>query len=140
MAYRVGINGFGRIGRNACKLCSTSIATIDVVAVNDLDQHDDAGASAQVRLRLTVFTRDGTVERARRIDIDGDEVTSNPAEQGPERAALGRAGRRTGHRDRPATSPTAKAQAEMHITAGAKKVHHVRAGQGCRRPHDCRWA
>src|SRR3954453_11281769 len=36
MAIKVGINGFGRIGRNIFRAAHTSHADIDFVAVNDL--------------------------------------------------------------------------------------------------------
>ena len=36
MAVRVGINGFGRIGRNFYRAARKSGADIDLVAVNDL--------------------------------------------------------------------------------------------------------
>ena len=36
MSVRVGINGFGRIGRNVVRAAKASGADIDIVAVNDL--------------------------------------------------------------------------------------------------------
>ena len=36
MTVKVGINGFGRIGRNYCRALVASGADLDVVAVNDL--------------------------------------------------------------------------------------------------------
>ena len=36
MGIRVGINGFGRIGRNVLRLAFEKYSDIDVVAINDL--------------------------------------------------------------------------------------------------------
>ena len=59
MAVRVGINGFGRIGRNIMR-AALGDKNIDFVAVNDLTERPDAGAPAEVRLRA------GQPARARR--------------------------------------------------------------------------
>ena len=53
--YAVGINGFGRIGRNVFRAARLGggrrqARTIEWVAVNDLTDSADAGAPAQVRL------------------------------------------------------------------------------------------
>ena len=50
MPVRVGINGFGRIGRNVFRAAQESSADIEFVAVNDITDADDARAPAQVRL------------------------------------------------------------------------------------------
>ena len=50
MTVRVGINGFGRIGRNFFRAAKQRGADIDFVAVNDLGSLDDDGAPPQVRL------------------------------------------------------------------------------------------
>ena len=36
MAVRVGINGFGRIGRNVFRAAHASSADVEIVAVNDI--------------------------------------------------------------------------------------------------------
>ena len=46
---RVGINGFGRIGRNVLRACLGE-SKLEFVAVNDLTDAEDAGAPPQVRL------------------------------------------------------------------------------------------
>ena len=48
MAIQVGINGFGRIGRNFFRAQIERRADIEIVAANDLGDEDD-GAPAQVR-------------------------------------------------------------------------------------------
>ena len=50
MTVRVGINGFGRIGRNFFRAAKQRGADIDFVAVNDLGSLDDDGPPAEVRL------------------------------------------------------------------------------------------
>ena len=45
MSVRVGINGFGRIGRNVFRAAQESSADIEVVAVNDIT---DAGTLAHL--------------------------------------------------------------------------------------------
>ena len=43
MAVRVGINGFGRIGRNLFRAAKAAGADIDFVAVNDLTDNKTLG-------------------------------------------------------------------------------------------------
>ena len=51
MALKVGINGFGRIGRNVVRAAKQQgMKDIDFVAVNDITDTGDAGPPAQVRL------------------------------------------------------------------------------------------
>ena len=49
MTIRVGINGFGRIGRNFFRAVLASGADIELVGANDLTDNADARAPAQVR-------------------------------------------------------------------------------------------
>ena len=49
MAIKVGINGFGRIGRNVMR-ASLKDPNIEFVAVNDLTEPQDARPPTQVRL------------------------------------------------------------------------------------------
>ena len=51
MTVRVGINGFGRIGRNLFRAAKALGADIDFVAVNDLGSIDTMAHLLQVRLR-----------------------------------------------------------------------------------------
>ena len=48
MAVRVGINGFGRIGRNVFRAAHESGADVEIVAVNDIT---DAGTHRVATLR-----------------------------------------------------------------------------------------
>ena len=53
MTIRVGVNGFGRIGRNfyralAAQKAEGKSADIEIIAVNDITDNAIAGASAEV--------------------------------------------------------------------------------------------
>ena len=73
MTIRVGINGFGRIGRNFYRAIKAQDANIEVVAVNDLGSID---TMAHLLRNDSVMGRfDGTVEVGDgAIIIDGNEV------------------------------------------------------------------
>src|ERR671914_635577 len=73
MPVRVGINGFGRIGRTMFRAAQESHADIEVVAVNDIT---DAGTLAHLLKYDSVFGPfPGTVEvRDGALAIDGREV------------------------------------------------------------------
>ena len=83
MTVRVGINGFGRIGRNFFRAAKAKGADIDFVAVNDLGSLD---VMAHLLARDSVVgAYPGTIEVVDGgIDVDGDtlQVVShrNPAE------------------------------------------------------------
>ncbi len=118
MSIRVGINGFGRIGRQSLKALIERAPDVEVVAVNDLV---DAEMNALLfKHDSTYGTYDGTVEAGdSSIIIDGREI------------------RILGERD-PAALPwgdlgidivlestglfTDASKARAHIDAGAKKV------------------
>jgi glyceraldehyde 3-phosphate dehydrogenase len=73
MSIRVGINGFGRIGRNFYRAIRSQKADIDVVAVNDLGSLDMMAHllrydSVMGRLGVEVNASDGE------IDVDGDKI------------------------------------------------------------------
>jgi glyceraldehyde 3-phosphate dehydrogenase len=66
MSVRVGINGFGRIGRNFFRALKSKNADVDLIAVNDLG---DAAAMAHLLKYDSVLGRlDGDVE------VDGDTI------------------------------------------------------------------
>src|ERR687898_1081678 len=73
MPVRVGINGFGRIGRNVFRAAQESDADIEIVAVNDIT---DAGTLAHLLKYDSVYGLfPGTVEvRDGALAIDGREV------------------------------------------------------------------
>ena len=51
MTVKVGINGFGRIGRNFLRSAKKQGADIDIVGINDITDNSHAGAPAEVRQR-----------------------------------------------------------------------------------------
>ena len=118
MTVKVGINGFGRIGRNFFRAALTQKADIEIVGVNDLTDiatlaHLLKYDSILGRLGLPVsFTENS-------ITVDG-KTFAVTAERDPANlpwAALGATVviESTGHF-------TKAADAGKHITAGAKKV------------------
>jgi glyceraldehyde 3-phosphate dehydrogenase len=120
MALKVGINGFGRIGRNVLRALYESGRTgeIQIVAINDLG---DAATNAHL---LQYDTAHGRFRFE--VGVDGDSLTVGSdrikvlAERDPAKlpwAALGvdLVMECTG-------LFTSKAKAGAHITAGAKKV------------------
>ncbi len=119
MAVKVGINGFGRIGRNvvraAKKLGSTDL---DFVAVNDLT---DTKTLAHLLKYDSVHGRfDGTVEaREGALIVNGDTMKVL-SEKDPSKLPWKELGvdivlESTGHF-------TDREHAAMHLTAGARKV------------------
>jgi glyceraldehyde 3-phosphate dehydrogenase len=118
MAVKVGINGFGRIGRNVFRAAKESGADIDFVAVNDLV--DTATMAHLLKYDSILGRYPGGVE------VDGDTIVAG----GDELEVLS-------ERD-PAALPwgdlgvdvviestgffTARADAAKHLEAGAKKV------------------
>src|SRR5436190_19122099 len=73
MPVRVGINGFGRIGRNVFRAAHESDADIEIVAVNDIT---DAGTLAHLLKYDSVYGPfSGTVEEGdSALRIDGRDV------------------------------------------------------------------
>ena len=120
MAIRVGINGYGRIGRNVLRALYESGRTgeIEIVAVNDLG---DADTNAHLTRYDTVHGRfPGTVavEEGAMV-VDGDRIRVL-AERDPAKLPWGELGvdvviESTGRF-------TSRAAAGAHLAGGAKKV------------------
>ena len=120
MAIKVGINGYGRIGRNILRALyeSKRAGEIQIVAINDLG---DANTNAHLTRYDTAHGRfDGEVR------VDGDSMMVNGdrirvvAQRDPTKLPWGELGvdfvlECTG-------LFTSKAKASAHLTAGAKKV------------------
>jgi glyceraldehyde 3-phosphate dehydrogenase len=118
MAVKVGINGFGRIGRNVFRAAKEANADIDFVAVNDLV---DTATMAHLLKYDSILGRfPGGVEvDGETIIADGDEVKVL-SERDPAALPWGDLGvdvviESTGFF-------TARADAAKHLEAGAKKV------------------
>ena len=117
MAVRIGINGFGRIGRNVFRILNAR-EDLEVVAINDLT---DTKTLAHLLRYDTVAGRfDGQVEVGDgTMTVDGKEIRTL-AERDPAALPWGDLGvdfvvEATG-------IFRARAQCQMHIDAGAKKV------------------
>ena len=66
MTVRVGINGFGRIGRNFFRAVAASGADIEIVGVNDLT--DNAALAHLLKYDSILGRLDGDVTSTRRRD------------------------------------------------------------------------
>src|SRR3954469_2247898 len=118
MAVRVGINGFGRIGRNVFRAAHAQGADVEIVAVNDIT---DAGTLGHLLKYDSVFGKfPGTVEIGEgALTVDGNEVKVL-AERDPASLPWGDLGvdvviESTGFF-------TKRADAAKHLEGGAKKV------------------
>ncbi|HUE38822.1 MAG TPA: glyceraldehyde 3-phosphate dehydrogenase NAD-binding domain-containing protein, partial [Candidatus Binatia bacterium] len=69
MGVRVGINGFGRIGRNVFRACLASSSDLEFVAVNDItDAHTLAHLLKYDSVHGTLASRVEAAKNAIRID------------------------------------------------------------------------
>ncbi|HEX2266270.1 MAG TPA: type I glyceraldehyde-3-phosphate dehydrogenase, partial [Solirubrobacterales bacterium] len=119
MAVKVGINGFGRIGRNVFRAAKAVNADIDFVAVNDLV--DTATMTHLLKYDSILGRYPGEVSSSGEdsITVDGDELKVL-SERDPANLPWGDLGvdvviESTGFF-------TARADAAKHLEAGAKKV------------------
>src|SRR6201992_2752368 len=124
MAVKVGINGFGRIGRNAFRPAHASGADLEFVAVNDLVDTETIAHLLKYDSILGRFP--GTVEaKDGAIVVDGKELKVL-AERDPADLGWGDLGvdvviESTGFfTNRPDTA--------KHIEAGAQHVHTLAPG------------
>jgi glyceraldehyde 3-phosphate dehydrogenase len=118
MSVRLGINGFGRIGRNFFRAAKKRGADVEVVAVNDLG---DAKTMAHLLKYDSVLGPfEGEVEAAEgAIRVDGDELKllneRDPAALPWESLGVDVVLESTG-------LFTKREQAQLHLDAGASKV------------------
>ena len=118
MTVRVGINGFGRIGRNFYRALLASGADIEVVAFNDLFDNDTQAHllkydSILGRLDVPVEVAEGGIKV-------GDKVVKSYAERDPAALPWGEIGADIVIESTGFFTDATKAKA--HIDAGAKKV------------------
>jgi len=118
MATKVGINGFGRIGRNVLRHLVKTKADLEVVAVNDIT---DAATLAHLLKYDSVHGHfPGTVEaRDGAIVVNGREIKVL-AEKDPSKLPWGKLGATVVLESTGIFRSRDKAAA--HLTAGAKKV------------------
>src|SRR5687767_13170745 len=118
MPVRVGINGFGRIGRNLFRAAKAANADIDFVAVNDLT--DNKTLTHLLKYDSILGPYPGTVEvTGSGLSVDGDELRVL-AERDPAKLPWGDLGvdvviESTGFF-------TDRENAAKHLDGGAKKV------------------
>ncbi|HYI34624.1 MAG TPA: type I glyceraldehyde-3-phosphate dehydrogenase [Glaciibacter sp.] len=118
MSVKIGINGFGRIGRNFLRAALAKDSGLEVVAVNDLT--DNKTLAHLLKYDSIAGRLDATVE------LEGDNIIVNGKpilvleERDPAKLAWGDLGVEIVIES---TGRFTKAEdARMHITAGAKKV------------------
>ncbi len=118
MTVRVGINGFGRIGRNFMRAVYQSGADVEIVGINDLTDNGTLAHLLKYDSILGRFGRDVQYDDSS-ITVDGKSIRAS-AERDPSALAWGDVGAdiviestgvfRTGP------------QCQPHLDAGAKKV------------------
>ena len=134
MAIRIGINGFGRIGRQTLKaMLDYHADELEVVAVNDLTDTADQRSPAQVRQQLRRVPRRGAGRGRRHRGQRQARHRGRRARPGQD--PLARCRRGAGDRvDRPfhrrhqgPRAPGGRRQAGDHLRAGQERGHHHRA-------------
>ena len=124
MTVRVGINGFGRIGRNFFRAVVASGADIEIVAVNDLT--DNADLAHLLKYDTILGRLDADVELHRRPTITvGGKTFAAFAERDPAKPPWGDARRR--HRRRVDRLLHRRHQGRAHIDARREEGHHLGA-------------
>ena len=118
MTVKVGINGFGRIGRNFYRAVVASGADVEVVGVNDLTDNKTLAHLLKYDSILGRF--DGEIEYDdESITVNGKKIMAY-AEKDPAALPWGEIGADVVIESTGRFTDATKAQA--HITAGAKKV------------------
>ena len=129
MTIRVGVNGFGRIGRNFYRAVRAQGADIEIVSANDLGSVKQMAQllkfdSVMGRLDAEVVATDAGIE------VDG-KLVKITSEREPEEPAVGRARRRRGARvDRLLQRPR---QGRRSLRRGCAPRDHLRSRHGRRR-------
>ncbi|MEO5852183.1 MAG: type I glyceraldehyde-3-phosphate dehydrogenase [Nocardioides sp.] len=118
MTVRVGINGFGRIGRNFFRAVRASGADIEIVGVNDLT--DNASLAHLLKFDTILGRLDADVTSDDTSIRVGDQVIAAFAERDPANLAWGDLGVDVVVESTGFFTDATKARA--HIDAGAKKV------------------
>lgn len=118
MTVRVGINGFGRIGRNFFRAVRASGLDIEIVGVNDLT--DNASLAHLLKFDSILGRLDGEVSSTEdAIIVDGKEIRAF-AERDPSALKWGELGVDVVVESTGFFTDATKAKA--HVDAGAKKV------------------
>ncbi len=118
MTVRVGINGFGRIGRNFYRAVAASGADIEVVGVNDLT--DNKSLAHLLKYDSILGRLDGDVEVSENAILVGGRQMAALAERDPAQLPWGDLGADIVIESTGFFTEAEKARA--HVDAGAKKV------------------
>ncbi|MEJ7794655.1 MAG: type I glyceraldehyde-3-phosphate dehydrogenase, partial [Nocardioides sp.] len=118
MTVRVGINGFGRIGRNFFRAVRASGADIEIVGVNDLT--DNASLAHLLKFDSILGRLDADVSSTDTAIRVGDQEIAVSAERDPANLSWGELGVDVVVESTGFFTDATKAKA--HIDAGAKKV------------------
>ena len=118
MSVKIGINGFGRIGRSVFRILSDR-DDIEVVAINDLFENQQLAYLLKYDTVMRVFDKEVTADDDF-MYVDGKQIAMT-AEKDPAKIPWGEAGRGHRHRvDRRLHQPRSSSQ--KHLDGGAKKV------------------
>jgi glyceraldehyde 3-phosphate dehydrogenase len=118
MTVRVGINGFGRIGRNFFRAVRASGADIEIVGVNDLT--DNASLAHLLKFDSILGRLDADVSSDDTSIMVGDQKIAVSAERDPANLSWGDLGVDVVVESTGFFTDATKAKA--HVEAGAKKV------------------
>jgi glyceraldehyde 3-phosphate dehydrogenase len=118
MTVRVGINGFGRIGRNFFRAVRASGADIEIVGVNDLT--DNASLAHLLKFDSILGRLDADVSSDESSIVVGDQKIAVSAERDPGALKWGDLGVDVVVESTGFFTDATKARA--HVDAGAKKV------------------
>ena len=118
MTVRVGINGFGRIGRNFFRAVRASGADIEIVGVNDLT--DNALLAHLLKYDTILGRLDADVTSNDTSIMVGDQTIAAVAERDPAKLSWGDLGVDVVVESTGFFTDATKARA--HVEAGAKKV------------------
>ena len=118
MTVRVGINGFGRIGRNFFRAVRASGADIEIVGVNDLT--DNASLAHLLKFDSILGRLDADVSSDESSIVVGDQKIAVSAERDPSKLSWGDLGVDVVVESTGFFTDATKAKA--HVDAGAKKV------------------
>ena len=117
MTVRVGINGFGRIGRSVFRILSDR-PDVEVVAINDLYENDQLAYLLKYDTVMRVFAKNVSTD-ADSMTVDGRRIAMTE-EKDPARIGWGRLGAEIVVEATGALRTRAKL--EGHLAAGAKRV------------------
>ncbi len=126
MTIRVGVNGFGRIGRNffralAAQKAEGKSTDIEIIAVNDLTDNASLAHLLKFDSILGRYPEDISLEGEDTIVVGSTKIKALEVKEGPSSHRPGVTSASTSSSSPPVSSPP-RAKAQGHLDAGAKKV------------------